>query len=279
MLDVCYVAYLCFVAEKPFRFPPCHNLQPTNPWTFRSRESPLGPQFLLCWKFKGGLEPHREDKTALPRPALRAKPWAVDMTSQDAVVEDLYLSFAGQMTRLRVQPLDLKFKDLADIPYRPYTRHGLPRKDRYALDDSCAGNKQMLLLQSTGWELWSKIGGHSLQEWRDSQTEIFASIQTIDSICQSAWNEQRYRTFGKDNRRNINCGELYWSSTVTYFLSLIPPLDHLYNHPMLKIDPTAILFLCITMLLYVGNSLAQHCVETFLIFLDSALQRVRPTHL
>jgi len=130
------------------------------------------------------------------------------MASQDAAVEDLYLSFAEQMTRLHIQPLTLKFKDLADIPYHPCGHHSLPRKDRYALDDSSAGNEPLLLLQSTGWKLCSRLGDHSLQEWRDCRTEVLASLQTMDSICQRAWNEQRSRTFGKDNRQSIDCGGL-----------------------------------------------------------------------
>lgn len=129
------------------------------------------------------------------------------MASQDAVVEGLYLSFAEQMSRLHIQPLTLKFEDLANVPYQPHGHHSLPRKDRYALDDSWAGNESLLLLQSTGWKLWSRLGDHSLPEWRDCQTEVLASLQAIDSVCQRAWDEQRSRTFGEDNRRSIDCGE------------------------------------------------------------------------
>lgn len=130
------------------------------------------------------------------------------MASQDAVVENLYLSFARQMTRLHVQPSTLKFKDLADVPYQPHGDHSLPRNDRYALDNSWAGNLPLLSLQSTGCQLWLGLGDHSLQEWRDCRTEVLTSLQTIDSICQRAWNEQRSCTFGKDDRRHIDCGEL-----------------------------------------------------------------------
>jgi hypothetical protein len=62
--------------------------------------------------------------------------------------------------------------------------------------------------------------------------------------------------------------------TLAYFLSLISVLDRLYNHPMLKVDPTITIFLCIAVLLYVGNNLPQHCVETLLTFLDCARQWV-----
>lgn len=46
---------------------------------------------------------------------------------------------------------------------------------------------------------------------------------------------------------------------------------------MLKLDPIMAIFLCITMLLYVGNSLTQSCVETLLTFFDWALQWVKAT--
>ena len=46
---------------------------------------------------------------------------------------------------------------------------------------------------------------------------------------------------------------------------------------MRKLDPITAIFLCITMLLYVGNSLTQSCVETLLTFFDWALQWVRAT--
>jgi hypothetical protein len=62
-----------------------------------------------------------------------------------------------------------------------------------------------------------------------------------------------------------------------YFLSLISLLDHLYDRLMLKFDMITIIFLCIAMLLYVGNTLTQHCIETLLTFFDWALKWVKRT--
>ena len=147
------------------------------------------------------------------------------MTSDDSEIEASYLSFSEQMVDFRVQPSTLKFKDLADVPYQLLDDPLIKRKDQYALDESWAENKSLLLLQSSGRQLWSNLGNHSHQEWRDAQGEVLCALETMDCICRNSWDHQRSRIFGKDGRRNVNCGESWtlccylWLMLLASFLS------------------------------------------------------------
>ena len=49
---------------------------------------------------------------------------------------------------------------------------------------------------------------------------------------------------------------------------LVSFLDRFYSHPMLGLDPSTTVFLCIAILLYVGSNISQHCVEMLLIFFN-----------